>query len=92
MTLDELRTRIDKVDDGLKKLFIERMAIAHDIALIKAENGDEIYKPDREKAVIERLTEGMDESLKAEYTDFILNMMRISREYQIKVIGDIENK
>ena len=51
MTLDELRTRIDKVDDGLKKLFIERMAIAHDIALIKAENGDEIYKPDREKAI-----------------------------------------
>ena len=92
MTLEEARQDIDKIDNGLRELFLKRMKVSEAIAEIKAASGDEIYKPDREKAVIERLTEGMDESLKAEYTDFISNMMRISREYQIKVIGDIENK
>ena len=91
MNLDELRSNIDSVDDGLKKLFLSRMEIAHDIALIKAENGDEIYKPDREKAVIERLTADVDESLKAEYADFVANVIRISREYQAKLVEEKKN-
>ena len=89
MTLDELRSEIDSVDDGLKKLFLSRMEIASKIAAIKAENGDEIYKPEREKAVIERLTEGVDDSLKQEYADFVSNVIRISREYQIKLVDEM---
>ena len=89
MTLDELRSEIDSVDDGLKKLFLSRMEIASKIAAIKAENGDEIYKPEREKAVVERLTEDVDDSLKQEYADFVSNVIRISREYQIKLVDEM---
>ena len=91
MSLDELRVKIDSVDDELKKLFLRRMEIVHDIACIKAESGDNIYKPDREKAVIERLSAGIDESLKDDYIKFVTEVIGISREYQKRIIDEIRS-
>ena len=86
MTIEELRSKIDVVDDELKKLFLERMEIAHEIGVLKANTGDTVYKPDREKAVIERLTDGVDESVKEEYTKFVTYVIQLSREHQKKML------
>ncbi|MGN0394668.1 MAG: chorismate mutase, partial [Coprococcus sp.] len=45
MTLDEVRLNIDKVDKEIKTLFKERMMLADNVARIKAETEDDIYKP-----------------------------------------------
>jgi monofunctional chorismate mutase len=88
MTLEEARQDIDKIDNGLKDLFLKRMKVSEAIAEIKAESGDEIYKPEREKIVIERLTEGVEPDLVEEYTQFVKKIMEISRDYQYKKISE----
>ena len=82
MDLKEARAGIDRVDREMRSLFTERMAIAGQIAAIKAETDDDIYKPDREQAIIDRQTENMDPDLVREYTAFIRRLMEISRKYQ----------
>ena len=88
MTLEEARQDIDKIDNRLKDLFLKRMKVSEAIAEIKAESGDEIYKPEREKIVIERLTEGVEPDLVEEYTQFVKKIMEISRDYQYKKISE----
>lgn len=82
MELTEVRKHIDRVDKEIRQLFMERMSLADQVACIKAETKDGIYKPDREKAIIEKQTEGMDDKLVREYTAFIKKMMEVSRKYQ----------
>jgi monofunctional chorismate mutase len=88
MTLEEARQDIDKIDNELRELFLKRMKVSEAIAEIKAASGDEIYKPDREKIVIDRLTAGVDEDVKDEYTQFVKKIMEISRNYQFKKISE----
>lgn len=82
MTLDEVRLNIDKVDKEIKALFKERMQLADNVARVKAETEDAIYKPDREETIISNLTEDVDENIKMEYTALIKRIMEISRKYQ----------
>ncbi len=82
MTLDEIRTGIDRVDSSIKELFIERMDLAKNVARVKAQTADAIYKPDRETVIIERQSAGMDEELSMEYKALIKRVMEISRKYQ----------
>ena len=51
MTLEEVRKQIDVVDKQIKSLFKERMMLADQVARVKAESEDAIYKPDREEAL-----------------------------------------
>ena len=82
MTLDNLRIEIDKIDQEMKNLFERRMEIAVKVAESKAKTGDKILKPEREEAIISRLTEGMDHSIRTLYTSFIKKMMEVSRSRQ----------
>jgi len=82
MTLEEVRKEIDSVDSEIKKLFEKRMLLADAVARVKAETEDEIYKPDREKAIIDRLSAGVDDSIVMEYKALIKRIMEISRKYQ----------
>ncbi len=88
MNLTEARCEIDKIDSELKKLFIKRMAVSKEIAMIKAQTGDNIYKPDREKEVVEKLTAYIDPDIKDEYTVFIKKILEISRDYQHRKIQE----
>ena len=88
MNLIEARHEIDKIDHELKELFKKRMAVSKEIAMIKAETGDSIYKPDREKEVIQKLTADISPDLREEYTVFIKKILEISRDYQLKKIQE----
>ena len=54
-TLDECRVAIDNIDNEMLKLLNERMKIVERVGEIKKETGGAIYRPEREKAIIERL-------------------------------------
>lgn len=82
MKLEDVREKIDAVDQKIRSLFIERMKLAGEVARIKAETGDSIYKPDREKQIIEQQSRDMDSDLLMEYRALLRRIMEISRKYQ----------
>lgn len=55
MTLEELRSEIDKLDDNLLELLNQRMNWVHKVGEIKNKTKTLIYRPEREKAILERM-------------------------------------
>ena len=55
MTLDELRVKIDNIDNALLKLYNERMELVHQVGEVKNTTGAPIYRPEREQAILNRL-------------------------------------
>lgn len=60
LTLDQLRARIDAVDDQLKTLLNARAQLAQQVAEAKLSEGGEVvfYRPEREAQVLRRVQEG----------------------------------
>ena len=56
MNIEELRTKIDKIDSDILQLLDERMDFVHEIGLIKSASKESVYRPEREKEIIERLS------------------------------------
>jgi len=54
-TLDDCRVAIDAIDDEILELLNKRMEIVKRVGEIKNSSGGAIYRPEREKAIIERL-------------------------------------
>ena len=52
MTIDELRQRIDHLDERLVELLSERAHCALEIGKLKQALGLDVYQPDREKQVL----------------------------------------
>jgi chorismate mutase / prephenate dehydratase len=56
-TLDDCRIAIDAIDTELLELLNKRMKVVERVGEIKADTGGTIYRPEREKAIIDRLSE-----------------------------------
>ena len=52
--LDDYRIKINKIDDEMSKLFVERMEVSKDIADYKLKHALPVYDENREKEVIEK--------------------------------------
>ena len=57
MDLNEIRVKIDAVDDQLLKLFLERMSLAEEVAAYKQANNLPILNKERERAVLAKVME-----------------------------------
>jgi chorismate mutase/prephenate dehydratase len=55
-TLEECRARIDEIDNEVVNLLNRRMEIVRRVGEIKHESNSAVYRPEREKAIIDRLT------------------------------------
>ncbi|MCF6178680.1 MAG: chorismate mutase [Geopsychrobacter sp.] len=55
MSIDEIRTAINRIDNDLLTLFNERAALALEIGHIKKNLALPIYDPRREKLIFERM-------------------------------------
>jgi len=55
MTLEQYRERIDQIDKELVKLLNERAQVVIEIGKLKNKTGGQIYAPDREKEVLEKI-------------------------------------
>jgi chorismate mutase/prephenate dehydratase len=69
--LDECRDAIDTIDNQILELLNERMKVVHRVGEIKNSSGGAIYRPEREKAIIDRL------EAKSKNEDGILNKSAI---------------
>ncbi len=55
MDLNDIRTRIDQIDDRLISLFIERMGLSKEVAEYKAATGTPILNPAREREILKKI-------------------------------------
>jgi len=55
MTIESWRKKIDEIDDQILSLLNERAICAAEIGKIKRSKGMQIYHPEREREIIERL-------------------------------------
>ena len=92
MGLSEIREKIDELDCEMKKLFLKRMGLAEQVALIKAETGAAIYVPEREQEIVEKQTGDVPQEYRKVYTAFIKEVMALSRMVQKEKIASLENK
>ena len=53
--IGELRKEIDKVDDEVLRLLNKRMEFVKEIGVLKHSSGAAIYRPEREKEILDRL-------------------------------------
>ena len=56
-TLDDCRVAIDSIDNEMLELLNKRMKVVERVGEIKNDTGGAIYRPEREKAIIQRLSE-----------------------------------
>lgn len=56
MTIDDIRLRINQLDDELLRIFNERAALALEIGQVKKTLNLPIYDPKREKLIFARMT------------------------------------
>ncbi|MBQ9871538.1 MAG: chorismate mutase [Eubacterium sp.] len=82
LTLEEIRARIDVIDSEMKQLFLSRMEMSDAVALLKAESGDPVYRPEREKAMLDRLAVDVEPRFQNSYIRFLKEILDISKEYQ----------
>ena len=66
MKIEELRTKIDKIDASILELLNDRMDLVHEIGLIKNESKESVYRPEREREIITRLNKLSKGKLKTE--------------------------
>ena len=83
--IKELRKLIDKIDDQLFDLLVERFDVAKKIGDIKASKNINIDDPNREQEIIDRLSIKLEGKLKKEDIETIIrSFYYISKKLQKK--------
>lgn len=81
--LEKARQTIDSVDKELARLFEERMTAVKSVAEYKAAKGLPIFDSTREKAVIEKNVQRIEnEELKGYFASLLTSFMDVSKQYQ----------
>lgn len=81
--LQKAREQISQADAEMAKLFVKRMEAVAQVAAYKKAHGAPILDKAREEEVLRTGAERVDEDdLRGYYTDFLQDMMAISRRYQ----------
>jgi len=80
--LNHLREEIDRVNKGLIELFIERMKISEEIGEYKREKGMKIFDKQREAEIIAEAIEGREEKYKEYLSEFLKDLMKMSKDIQ----------
>ncbi len=84
MTLQELREGIDKIDNEMLKLLNRRMQFVKEVGKLKQNDGSSIYRPEREKEILERLNRLNDGDLTPEAIEAIyMEIFAVSRNLEL---------
>ncbi|MCM1306217.1 MAG: chorismate mutase [Bacteroides sp.] len=86
MNLQEVRAKIDAIDDQIAGLYAERMNLAVDIAQNKIKEGLPVDNVEREKEIINRVTVGLPDNLKLYCKQVFETMFETSKAYQYGVV------
>lgn len=78
-----IREEINKIDQEMKELWLERLNCSKEVAEYKKENNLPIFDKDRENEVINKNSLDINnELIKQHYINFLHSLMDISKEYQ----------
>lgn len=89
-TLEEIRAKIDEVDEEMAKLFARRLELTRKAALIKRAQGLPAEDPGREVQILERgaaifegaAAEAQDGAAREDYLRFQKTVIQISKDAQ----------
>ena len=82
--LNQLREKIDSLDESLLKLLNERMNVVQEIGHLKKRTNSIIYRPEREKFIIDRMEKINDGHLNKEAIEAIfLEIFAVSRNIEL---------
>lgn len=92
MNIQELRTKIDKIDAEILHLLDDRMEFVHEIGKLKNASNESVYRPEREKEIIERLNaiakgKLKNESIKAIFQEIFAAARNIELPERISYLG-----
>ncbi len=84
MSLDDLRKYINEIDNELLKLLNSRMEYVKKVGELKKNDGSSIYRPEREKEIIQRLCNQNDGDLTPEAIEAIyMEIFAVSRNLEL---------
>ena len=90
--LKKLRDSVDAIDDKIVDLMNERARLVLEIAEVKNEHNVQVYSPDREKQVYDRVTAKNkgplpDECLRAVYRELMSGALSLEKPVKVCYLG-----
>ena len=86
LDLEKIRLEINDIDSELVNLFSKRMALSEQVAEYKKKTGKPVFDPARERAIVSRITQGMDEETAGYFAMLYNTVFEISRAKQNKLL------
>ncbi|HZU85008.1 MAG TPA: prephenate dehydratase [Polyangiaceae bacterium] len=91
MSLDDLRKRIDDVDDRILKLLDERARVVGEVARVKRDANLPTYDPERERQVLDRLASRAgpfpSEAIRAVYREVMSACLALEQPIKVAYLG-----
>jgi chorismate mutase/prephenate dehydratase len=91
MSLDDLRRRIDELDEGILKLLDERAHVVADVARAKRASNLPTYDPERERQVLDRLAARAGrfpaEAIRAVYREVMSACLALQEPLKVAYLG-----
>ena len=87
--VEELRKKIDTLDDEIAKRYLERQSVVKKIGEEKARNRTAVADPSREKQIIARVTKSADDEQKIYLKRVFETIMETSRAYQRRLVAPV---
>ena len=83
--IKKLRSKIDDLDDRMLDILVQRFKAVKEIGLIKSISTIDIYHPNREKEIIERLADNLKGKLdRKDITKILKPIFEISKNFQVE--------
>ena len=86
MDLNEIRKKIDDIDDKILESFIERMNLALEVAKYKSEHNMPVFQGDREKVIINTVRDNTPEEFRKSAEFLFISLIDISKTAQADMI------
>ena len=86
MELNELRTKIDDIDDKLAELYNKRMKLVKQVGEEKAKTNHYVQDLTRENAIISRVTKAVDADVRVYCKQVFDTLFETSRAYQARFV------
>lgn len=85
--MEQFREQIDILDESIQNLFLERMQTVEKVALYKKENNLPVYDEERERTIIKKNVDRIDNpDLASLYEEFYKKMLEVSKKYQERIL------
>lgn len=84
MDLSEIREEIDKIDEQLVNLFIQRMNLSAQVADYKKAHNLPIFVPARESEILQKIAVLSGPDLAPSIQSLYTTIFQVSRDYQAK--------